>query len=507
MVSQPDPPDRALALRKAPSFSSRTSTRRSRHNRSHHGGSTVRPQNEFPVFTHTGDVDILIRAGGKEKRYLLHRLILAQCSGFFEAGTSEQWSRVQASATAATPEQTRELSRIGEDEAVGSEVGSEVGKANVARMRWRYELEGGEREGGSGDDVPMLVQKGQVSTIFGGDGAHSRPPPSASRMKAIAPQAQPGFFKSMANLSAVHIPRSQQAEDPANDTLRDYDNLFRIFYNHAPALDAVNIANAYIECKTLLQLADMYNALGVVGPRVDHHLLQFQSRLWKQIAKYPPSYLRLGYLARSKVIFAEAIVHVVGQWPASSSHLRSTLPEPVLDLIEDKADELAELRAAVDAKLFRLTLTTARGDPVTPANAYLDWTAVSLFRQWLAENTSAPSPPAVAPTNTKAPHPSPTMSAGRAYRLLGAGVPSSYLGHDELKRFLKLHPAGEYSRDTARRFERRVDELKALARDAAAPLLRSFLELDLGRDAAAAAGLGYLTCTRVGERDFPWEDE
>ncbi|KAH0542770.1 hypothetical protein FGG08_002818 [Glutinoglossum americanum] len=352
-------------------------------------------------------------------------------------------------------------------------------------------------------------QQNPYVTIFGGNST-PRPPPVRSRPAA----PQNGFFRSMANFSALHIPHSSNPpNDPANDILRDYDNLFRIFYNYTPALDALNIAAAYVQCKSLLMLADMYDALEVVGPRVDHHLLQFQSRLWKQIAKYPPSYLKLGYMARSKVIFKEALVHVVGQWPKDLQHLRNQLPEQVLDVIEDKVEELEDMKAKIEGRLFRLTLTTSRGERVTPTNSYLDWTAVSLFRQWLAENTTPPSPPPAQPqtpnnTNTNhpttprttaAPLPTPPPNTGRIYRLLGLGG-SAYLPHEELKRFLKIRP-DDYSRDNLRRFERRVEELKALAREQVRPLMRNTLELEVG----GGGGVGYLTCTRVGERDYPWD--
>ncbi len=319
----------------------------------------------------------------------------------------------------------------------------------------------------------------------------------------------------MANFSAINIPTS--THDPADDILRDYDNLFRVFYNYPPAFDPVNIANAYVECKSLLQLADMYDALEVIGPRVDHHLLRFQGRLWKQIAKYPPSYLKLGYLARSKAIFAEALVHVVGQWPQGESQLRGQAPDAVLELIEDKVDELEELKSRIEGKLFRLTLTTSRGERVTPSNSYLDWLAMSLFRQWLAENTT-PRPASILKESSTSrggtrgapggnqqapPPPSPPAAAntGRIFRLLGTGGPS-YLGHDELKKFLKIRP-DEYNRENLKRLERRMEELKNLARDAVRPLMRNFLELDLGRE---GGGLPYLTCVKVGERDYPWEE-
>jgi hypothetical protein len=327
--------------------------------------------------------------------------------------------------------------------------------------------------------------------------------------------------------------------------IRDYDNLFRIFYNYSPSIHPTDIAIAYSESKSLLFLADMYDALPVVGSRIDHHLLRFSSRLFKQIAKYPPSYLRLGYLARSRIIFTEALIHVVGQWPLAHPYLTSTpgyeIPDSVLELIEDKADELEEMKSRVEAKLFRLTLTTSRGERVTPTNDYLGWLAMSLFRQWLAENTTPPPAPILKNTsqassrpqpagpNNNASHsrtasgetasqpttrPQPTpVNSGRVYRLLGSTNPQSYLAHDDLKRFLKLSPSssgsssssssGLYSRDNLRRFERKVDEVKNLARDIVKPLTRNCLELDL--KAEAGGGLPYLTCIKVEEEDLPWD--
>lgn len=350
------------------------------------------------------------------------------------------------------------------------------------------------------DRALTRMQKGQP-TLFGGDSTPPSQPPPA-RNKPPPPQA--GFFRSMANFSSLHVPASQS--DPDDDTFRDYDNLFRVFYNYPPTLDPINIANAYVECKSLLQLADMYDALEVIGPRVDHHLLRFQGRLWKQIAKYPPSYLKLGFMARSKAIFSEAMVHVVGQWPQGINQLRGQISESVLELIEDKVDEMDELKAKIEVKLFRLTLTTSRGERVTPSNNWLEWMAISLFRQWLAENTTPPpapilkSPRQPSRNGENAPLPAPPpFNTGRIFRLLGQGG-GSYLGHDECKRFLKLNPE-YYNRDNLKRFERRIEEIKNKAKDTVKPLMRNFLELDLRE-----GGLPYLTCTRIDPQDFPWEE-
>ncbi len=160
MVSYPPPPDQAVPARRPASVTSRsTTTRRHRSSRSHTGGASFRPQNEFPNFAQTGDVEIIINAEGQEKRYMLHRLILAQCSGFFEAGTSEDWSRAQAQGVAPTaaPAQGNTLSNIGEEE----EYGQDASRPPIPiapprdRYRWRYELDWGNKD----DEVPMLVQK------------------------------------------------------------------------------------------------------------------------------------------------------------------------------------------------------------------------------------------------------------------------------------------------------------------------------------------------------------
>ncbi|KAI1762784.1 hypothetical protein GGR53DRAFT_521459 [Hypoxylon sp. FL1150] len=547
MVSQPD---HSLTLRGPSSVvSARTasrppaSSRSKRYNRSHAGGTSYIPQNEFPVFSHSGDVEILIRVGGRENRYLLHRHTLTRCSGFFEASTSREWSK--ASALPPGPS-TRELARIGEDAA--SNGGNEVARNNAdspgPRKRWRYELD----PGSGGDDIPMLIQKEastpggssssastQPTSLFGGGATYASTGTARKAASHSHTNSTSSFFRSVANLSLspTKVDQAPPLTQADADLLRDYDNLFRICYNYPPVLDGINIADAYVQCKSLLTLADQYDALAVVGPRVDHHLLQFQSRLWKQIAKYPVSYLRLGYLSRSKVIFQEALIHVVGQWPAGERSIRHSFPDIVLDIIEDKVDELEETVSRIESRLFRLSLTNSRGERVSPGSSYLDWLAVSLFRQWLADNTSpAPLPPP--PPSSSRGHSSrstavvasvPTTpnlaSLGRTYRTLGSTAGVGYLGHDECKRFLKLTPEF-YSRENLRRFEKRLDELKSAAREIVRPLMGSELELELERGAAtggsvvgggpslpvAASGLtSYLTCVRVMERDLPWAAE
>ena len=223
---------------------------------------------------------------------------------------------------------------------------------------------------------------------------------------------------------------------------------------------------------------------------------------------------------------------MVGQWPAGAAQLRS-VPDAILDLIEDKVADLDDLKARVEGRLFRLTLTSPRtGERVTPASSYTEWLVVSLFRHWLAENlTPQPLVPPKAPPPSSSRHhggpshhqqqppppPSPLAQAtasSRPFRLLGTSGPA-YLGHDEVKKFVKQARSEEYSREGLRRFERKLDELKASAREVVRPLMRNYLEMESvggeggrrgegGGNGGGVMGLGYLTCTRVEEGDYPW---
>lgn len=116
--------------------------------------------NDFPIFTYTGDTEIVIRVGTQERRYLLHRLILAQCSGFFEASTNEDWSGQTAPLQAPT-KGDGSLSRLSEDSMsngstlVQGDHGVVVARGGDKR-RWRYELDW---ENLGNDEEPILVQK------------------------------------------------------------------------------------------------------------------------------------------------------------------------------------------------------------------------------------------------------------------------------------------------------------------------------------------------------------
>lgn len=185
MVSHPQSaadrplPRAAASVTSSTPSHSHSHSRRHRYGRSHPGGSSHKPTNEFPIFASSGDVEIVIRASNQEQRYLLHRLILAQCSGFFEAGTSDDWPSsssssggggggggLRDSSTPPTPRRNSTdpgLASISEDETAEPSVTKSARSRRETRSslsqpksRWRYELDWENRED---DEMPILALK------------------------------------------------------------------------------------------------------------------------------------------------------------------------------------------------------------------------------------------------------------------------------------------------------------------------------------------------------------
>ncbi|KAG5946321.1 hypothetical protein E4U59_004046 [Claviceps monticola] len=506
--------------------------------------SSCMSKDEFPIFAHTGDVKITIRgaiaADGVEaisKTYLLHQDTLARCSGFFAASTSSQWSKAQLD-----PASANELARdVGDDRDRGGRGGrgnssdgdKDGGGSARPKRQWRFELD----HGTVYLDTPMLVQTDplpaqQEGSGQAGDSQSSSPSPSGPG--SGDPAASHTILSSLQPVGGppATLNGSQRVFDVEPDMrdillgvdqalLRNYDNLFRIFYNCPSMLDNADAFFAYTECRSVLMLADQYDALTVVRPCVEHHLLQFQSRLWRLIARCSHGFLELGYLARIKVIFKEALIHTVGMWHLCIPKRPDLdVPDFVLDIAEDKVYELQEKVSRVEGQLFRLSLTTEQGKPVRPANDYLGWLVVSLFRQWLADKTKPRIWPACITNESdsdesesdKSHHSDeknvmiPPIDIYNVYEKLGSDSPSAFLDHNDCEAFLALQPL-LHTAENLVRFEKRMADLKAMARDLVRPLLHNSLELDVASLDISKDIFDkpfYFTCTTVEDEEILW---
>ena len=488
--------------------------------------------NEFPWFGQSGDIEILLnnRGGKLERKYKLHSLILRQSSRWWDdilneasstSRTPSDWETANASihpdgrdtrarSAFSARSSRRRYERNGEKHQYAT---TNTQASPLRKGERRFTLDWAKTE--ANDGFPILVAKPICipthSPTRSEQGSFRDHPPTASysffrsltsrRSSKHSRHSSTSSTTSHPNPSATTIVPPDTSEEDA-DSLSAYATLFGIMYNHSPALDAESLPDAYVQSKTLLRLAAQYKALDIVRPRVEHHLLHFNRALYKNIARYPPSYLRLGHLLRSRKIFGEALIHIVGQWPVHEKYLLD-YDERIRDLIEDKNDELTEARNKVDARLFRVSLAGRGGEKVGPS-MFLDWMAVCLFRDWLAGQTPLPPKSSIL-------KPSTTTSArqqagdrkrsdpaipGQAYRLMVQGG-DAYLSRGELKEFLKYQAPRElYSREGLKKLERRMDEIKVAAREHVRGLCKNSLE--------GSEQVEYLVCTKLEERDLEW---
>ncbi|KAG6105673.1 hypothetical protein E4U14_005001 [Claviceps sp. LM454 group G7] len=477
-------------------------------------------KDEFPLFSNTGDVEITIRganaADGVEA--VSNTYTLARCSGFFAASTSSQWSKAQSD-PASVKERARDIGHDGDrggrggDKDGGGSAQNAFGSTRPKRQ-WKFELDHGTVWG----DTPMLVQIDPLPAQQEGSGRAGDSQPSSPLLSGLGSGGPTVSHTTLSSLKPVYGPPvtlngSQRVFDANaemrdillwedNMLLRNYGNLFRIFYNYRPMLEDAKVLLAFRQCQSLLRLADQYDALAVVRPCVEHHLLQFQSRLWESVSTNSRGFLEFSYLARSKAIFKEALIHTVGIWYLCIPERPVIdVPDFVLDIVEDKVYELQEKVSRVEGQLFRLSLTTEKGE------------------RWLADNTKPQMWSACNNNNNDNESESdnshhsdevnaliPPIDIYYVYRKLGSDSPSAFLDHNDCEAFLALNPQ-LHTAENLVRFEKRVADLKALARELVRPLLHNNLELDVASPNISEESMNkpfYFTCNSVEDNDIPW---
>lgn len=318
-----------------------------------------------------------------------------------------------------------------------------------------------------------------------------------------------GFFHSVANLAIgsqrpIYPPVSSKPRlSKADEALiRDYDNLFRVFYNERLSLDRTSISSAFVQCDGLLELADAYDAVRCVGERINPHLMQFGAELYKDVAMHSAAYLRLSYLIRNEEIFKEALIHVVGRWPLDQSYLDGTiLPDSVLDMVEAKAEVLRRQALEMENRLLKLTLVNRHGQRVRHGMG-MDSLAVELWKDWFQESLYVPPPK---PPSSRSSRPSVTSQEVReterqrqhkTLRRIGLG-PDSYLRPEDAKEELKK-TRELYNRENLVKLRVKVNDMKLLAQETVQPLMRQESRI---------TGHGYLICTRVTDADYLWVNE
>ncbi|KAI7281310.1 hypothetical protein KC345_g4168 [Hortaea werneckii] len=250
--------------------------------------------------------------------------------------------------------------------------------------------------------------------------------------------------------------------------------------------------------------------------------------LYPAIAAAPVRWLALAVKLQSELVYKEAFVHVVGLHSQRKVELDG-IPETVMNLVKERADQERMKRYEVDEELLLTTIlaqkspagvvklttvTTTKAAAVSQHYHSIVYNTVNLWRDYISDHLSllkalAASPgdgTATARPTTTCSHPTNANSHAKTstpecltiagfYRLLyQAG--EAYLPADDVEAKWNSEGYG----DDFKTIRTYLAALKKRAREIVGPLVKSNLFLD----ERERAKLDYLTCVEVGR--LPWGD-
>ncbi|KAH8595818.1 hypothetical protein B0O99DRAFT_671818 [Bisporella sp. PMI_857] len=269
-----------------------------------------------------------------------------------------------------------------------------------------------------------------------------------------------------------------------------YNNLFLMFYNMDPELDMESIDIALRQAQLLTKAAYALDCLGLVLGPVTEHLYSFGRKMYEAILRDPPVWLSFSMLLGSALIFKEAIIHMVGQYPnwPWTSVKETDLCEEVRELIRKKADHLAYIKRRVDTALSGNTIAID-GQQINTTSLsssnFNTWVVVTYWRDWLNQSLSR--------ANDYRRDSTPDRGT---YRLLAKG------GYAYLKLPFVFEALSSCLRNgSLNKREVALDLmlLKNYAAEQVQPLCVNNSVLSIEEH-----GIAYFTCTEVANDELPW---
>ncbi|KAF8533041.1 hypothetical protein BDD12DRAFT_867308 [Trichophaea hybrida] len=165
---------------------------------------------------------------------------------------------------------------------------------------------------------------------------------------------------SHSSLTIPEISMTEAPPSPPSDVAKSlrvaYSALFKIFYNRTSDLSFVTLSSI----QTLVSVADQYCALPHVSGAIELLLIKW-SRSHGKIHESSLEVLLLATKIRSKVLYNDAFVHIVGQFSMLWKR-RQELPEEIRDVVMEEYHLVSEIRTKVDREVARFA-TTTRHDP------------------------------------------------------------------------------------------------------------------------------------------------
>ncbi|PLB45911.1 hypothetical protein P170DRAFT_429084 [Aspergillus steynii IBT 23096] len=271
-----------------------------------------------------------------------------------------------------------------------------------------------------------------------------------------------------------------QFDDPAK--VRAYwENILRALYKikpnlHLPGRQLTAVASG------LANLGDFIGSKAIVDEGIDLALQDLGQGLFLLIVSDPISWLYFGSRIRSKTIYREAVVHLVGRLPGLTPEDLERLvflPQYTRDLLLDSYRTVCDAKKAAEALLWGYGSDLNDG-PDSPMMK-----AVGLFRQWIAQHKALGN-------NIVS-----WDGGARLYRTIASGG-QAYLPGDQF-RYVYSPSVGELE---AREILDRLAQVKDDVKQFVAPLLVNESRFDPQR----FGQLPYLTCAKIDDDALPWNE-
>ncbi|KAI9844333.1 MAG: hypothetical protein M1837_005637 [Sclerophora amabilis] len=448
--------------------------------------STPEPAVSFPRFRN-GSIEIIVSEKDERYQYQLHRSTLEESSGWFRTSIRDTVSKLPRPAPGEVVRLCYVLEKANEEEepmlvykkTLGVHFRNGAGSWVTldADMEADQHREDDQEVTGEADPTPRFKKE---------------PRTHASRDDLTSPTLQ-------------EADRESETPELTTERFETYNNLFLTFCNLPPLLSRTSISDALSQTESLICLATIYSSFATIRSHVGNLLSEHRQALYTSIAENPFRWVKVGVALESSTIFTEAVIHLAGMWPLCpwlQPERSSSIPPKVLDLVVAKAKALANKRAKVDRELFLGTgvmngreiirpsssssFSSSSNGYVVDANFLETWTAVQIFRDWLAQSISAARA-------SRSEHVAPY------YRLLRKGG-NAYLPYEEVLKVLEALPIDDGSDvGTWQGLAEDLTRLKKRASGVVKHICKNNLMLS-----EQTTGIEYLTCTEVGMEDLPW---
>ncbi|GAB7343532.1 hypothetical protein MBLNU457_1542t1 [Dothideomycetes sp. NU457] len=215
-----------------------------------------------------------------------------------------------------------------------------------------------------------------------------------------------------ANFEFENVPLDNKGEPLYNAGITNYNGrvipadvravlmLFKAFYHIDLGIDRRNMGTILVDVTNLLSVAQVLGSVSSIRLAVENALIAEGQSLWEAVATSPHCWIGMACQLRSRIIYKNCFIHLVGRYQVFCRTLANTdlelpkattvidsLPPGVRDKVEAKYNEFFAKRCAYVESLIMtyyppaLRRTAEAGRKDYSNDIYLHM-ALSLFRHW-----------------------------------------------------------------------------------------------------------------------------